>query len=83
MEWTREGDLITVIVDDICAKDLDEFVTLTVSDGAETMEVSYSPMTYCLNVQKGDKPTHTPELKALVTALYVYNQAANTYFGDN
>jgi len=82
LEWTREGDYISVIVDDISAKDLDEYVTLTVSDGTETMEVSYSPMTYCRNVRNGNNPVHTPELKALAAALYVYNQAANIYFGD-
>ena len=82
LEWTRSGNYISVIVDDISAKDLDEIYTLTVSDGTDTIEVSYSPMTYCRNVQNGSRSVYSPELKALASALYVYNQAANIYFGE-
>lgn len=83
LEWTREGKYISVIVEDIYAEDLDEFITIAVSDGTDSIEVNYSPMTYCQAVQNGNEAVHTSELKTLVDALYVYNQVANVYFGDN
>ncbi len=83
VKWAREGAVISVIVGDISAESLDEFITLTVSDGTDSIEVSYSPMTYCQNIQNSNKDIHTPELKTLMDALYVYNQTANAHFGNN
>ncbi len=80
LEWTREGDFISVLVGDIYAKDLDEWITLTVSDGTDSIEVRYSPMSYCEAVQNVNIAA---ELKTIADALYVYNQAANAYFGNN
>ena len=52
----------------IAAKDLDEFYPISIGD----VQISYSPITYVYN-QLEKAPN-------LVTALYYYNQMANTYF---
>lgn len=77
------GDRLMVVIENLYAADLDDEIVVTVSDGAESVEVSYNPMAYCQSVQNKTKNAFTPELKTLVKALYLYNQAANTYFGDN
>ncbi len=80
LTYEREGDRIYVAVEDICAMELDEMVTLTVNDGTETAEITYSPLTYCQNIQNSTNAAYKAELKTLVAALYVYNQTANEYF---
>lgn len=80
LQWQQQGNYITVSVEGICAKDLDEFFIIKVCDGVESLSIPYSPMTYCQNIQNSTQELHTPELKTLVNALYVYNQAANAYF---
>jgi hypothetical protein len=67
-------------IHDIGAKDLDEYFTLTISDGTETAEVSYSPLSYCASIIENAKGIHDRELQDVAAAMYLYNQAANTYF---
>ena len=67
-------------IPDISAKDLDEYFTLSISDGAETAEVSYSPLSYCASIIENAKGVHDRELQDVAAAMYLYNQAANTYF---
>ena len=65
--------LYYVEVDGILPQDLDESITLTITDPAEkVLSVSYSPLTYISRMnQKGDEVT-----KNLVKALYNYYLAA-------
>ena len=67
-------------IPDISAKDLDEYFTLTVFDGTETAEVSYAPLSYCASIIENAKGIHDRELQDVAAAMYLYNQAANTYF---
>ena len=67
-------------IPDIGAKDLDEYFTLTIHDGTESAEVSYSPLSYCASVIENAKGLHDRELQDVAAAMYLYNQAANAYF---
>ena len=64
----------------ISAKDLDENVTITINDGTTTADVSFNPMSYCQGVWNDTTGAFDADLKNLVCALYLYNQAANAYF---
>ena len=78
---TKSGQYWYVEIDNIAAKDLDETFTVTVSDGAETLEVQYSVMAYSYNVMSREiTAIRTQELKNAIAALYLYNQAANAYW---
>jgi hypothetical protein len=66
----------------ISAKDLDEDVTITINDGTNAKDVSFNPMSYCQGVQNDTTGAFTVEMKNLVHALYLYNQAANVYFKE-
>ena len=67
----------------IAAKDLDEDVTVTISDGTSTADISFNPMAYCQSVQNDTTGTFDQEMKDVVAALYLYNQAANVYFKES
>ncbi len=74
--------LYYVDIENISAKDLDEYVTITVNDGQEVAEISYAPMTYCASVLENAKGIHTPTVQDCVAAMYLYNKAANRYFTE-
>ena len=78
----RNG-LYYVDVIGISATDLDENVTIAISDGENTAEVTYNPMAYCAAVQADATGAFDQKMKNLVTALYLYNQAANMYLEEN
>ena len=78
LEVNSRSGLYYVDVTNISAKDLDEAVTITISDGTNSAEVVYNPMTYCYNVLNAG--TFEESFVNVVKALYLYNQAANTYF---
>ena len=78
----RSG-LYYVDITGISAKDLDEKVTVTISDGVNTAEVFFNPMSYCQGILKDTTGAFSAEMKDLVCALYQYNQAANVYFKEN
>ena len=61
----------------ICAYELGNDLTLTVSDGTTVGSVTYSPMTYCYNVL--DRGTDDPNLTVAVKSLYHYWKAAVDY----
>ena len=82
LEVKQRGGFYYVDVVGIAAKDLDEDVTITISDGTESAEVFFNPMAYCQGVQNDDTGTYTQEMKDLVAAIYLYNQAANNYFKE-
>jgi len=79
----QRGGLYYVDVAGISAKDLDENVTIVIHDGTDTANVSYNPMSYCQSVRNDTTGAFDQELKDLVAALYLYNQAANTYLEEN
>ena len=79
---SKRGSLHYVDVVGISAKDLDEDVTITINDGTNTTEVSFNPMSYCQGVLNDTTGAFSNEMKDLVCALYLYNQAANVYFKE-
>ena len=60
----------------IAAKALDQNVTITINDGAEEAQVTYSPMDYCAVVHMNLTGSFTQDMVDLVCALNLYNQAA-------
>jgi hypothetical protein len=83
LEVKQRGGLYYVDVVGISAKDLDEDVTVTISDGTNTADVTYNPMVYCAAVLNDTTGAFDQEMKDVVSALYLYNQAANIYFKEN
>lgn len=83
LEVKERNGLYYVDVIGISAKDLDENVTIAISDGENTAEVTYNPMAYCAAVQADATGAFDQKMKNLVTALYLYNQAANMYLEEN
>lgn len=77
----QSGKLFYVDITNISAKDLDASYTVTVNDGTASANVTYTPMAYCYNVLSAAPGTYSDTLLNTVRALYLYNQAANTYFG--
>ncbi len=83
LEVLERNGLYYVDVVGIAAKDLDEAVTITISDGVNTANVTFNPMSYCRSVFNNTTGAFDRELKDLVAALYLYNQAANEYFKES
>jgi hypothetical protein len=79
LEVGQRSGLYYVDVTGIAAADLDEEITITISDGVESADVIFNPMAYCQGVSQN---SDDQELKMLVRALYLYNQAANAYFQE-
>ena len=77
LEVKQRSGLYYVDVVGISAKDLDEDVTIVI--GGDT-SVTFNPMAYCQGVQNSD--AFDAEMKDLVAALFLYNQAANNYFKE-
>ena len=78
----QRGSYYYVDIVDISAKDLDEAVAVTVNDGTTDVIIEFSPMAYCQSVLEDTSGSFSTEMKNLAYALYLYNQAANAYFGD-
>ena len=63
------------------AKELKKTFTLTAKEGDKVLgTITYSPMTYCSNVLNGD--TQSEALQNVCKALYLYAEAADSYFPD-
>lgn len=78
----QRAGLYYVDIPGISAKDLDEDVTVVLSDGETTTSIVYNPMSYCQSIQNAVDGMYPETMKDLVRALYLYNQAANAYFGE-
>ncbi len=83
LEVKERSGLYYVDVVGISAKDLDENVTITINDGTNTADISFSPMSYCQSVLNDTTGAFGQDMKDLVSALYLYNQAANVYFKES
>jgi hypothetical protein len=82
LEVKQRSGLSYVDVVGISAKALDEVVTVTVNDGANTAEVAFNPMSYSQGVLNDTTGAFGQDMKDLVAALYLYNKAANVYFKE-
>lgn len=72
-----------VDVTGIVADRLDEYVTVTVTDGTGAeAAVQYYPLSYCVSVASNANGIYKEDLIRVVKALYLYNQAANNYFDE-
>lgn len=83
LEVKERGGLYYVDVTGISAKDLDADITLTISDGGNTADVVFNPMSYCQGIQNDTTGAFGENMKNLVAALYQYNLAADNYFEEN
>ena len=83
LEKTQSGDYYYVELVGIPASKLDDDCVVTVNDGTNSFDVTYTPMAYCANVvNRETTQTRTESLKNLMKALVVYNQAADAYIGN-
>ncbi len=80
LEIKIRNGLYYVDVEDISAPDLDMSFTITVNDGTNTADISYSPLTYCSSIRTNYNSEEYQTLLDVCAALYLYNQAANAYF---
>ena len=70
----QKGDLYYVEITDICPQDLDQAIAVSVTNGADTLTVSYSALDYIIRMYaKGGNSA------PLVQALYGYYLAAEAY----
>lgn len=72
-----------VQIEGIAAKDLDKVYTLTLSTGSGDKVVTYSPLNYVKTVlgSEYDFAEYT-NIRNVAKTLYLYNQAAKTYFSN-
>ena len=49
-------------------------------NGTETAEITYSPLSYCASIKANASGMNPEILMNVVSALYLYNVAANAYF---
>ena len=76
VEAVKNGSYYQVSIEGIEAHNLDTVYTITVSDGTNTLEATYSVMTYVYNILSRDR---AQELKNVMAALRLYNLAADAY----
>jgi len=76
-----KGSRYWIPVTDISSSALDEAFTITVSVGGEDQGAfTVSAFSYCWSVMTKGTTTYTVALLDTIRALYIYNDAANTYF---
>jgi hypothetical protein len=78
----QSGSLYYVDVVGIAARELDEMVTITINDGNVSKQISYNPMAYCATVANNTTGAFDRKIQDVACAMYLYNQAANVYFGE-
>ena len=84
LEKTQSGDYYYVELVGIPASKLDDDCVVTVNDGTNSFDVTYTPMAYCANVvNRETTETRTESLKNLIKALVLYNRAADAYIPED
>lgn len=84
LEMKQSGDYYYVELVGIPASNLDDEFNIDIIDGSTAFQVTYSPMVYCANVvTRATTETRTEDLKNLIKALVLYNQAADAYISED
>ena len=76
-DYDHNGNEYVIRIRNIAPNDLEEPITVTVSDGENTGTVTYSPLTYCYKAQQ---TSTNSKLVNTVKALYNYHREATNYF---
>ena len=76
-DYDHNGNEYVIRIRNIAPNDLEEPITVTVSDGENTGTVTYSPLTYCYKAQQ---TSTNSKLVNTVKALYNYHREATDYF---
>ena len=74
----KSGEYYILSVENIKAWDLDTNYKFEVYDGDETLEFSFSAMSYCYSVLKNSE-SYTDSLIQLISALRIYQQRSEVY----
>lgn len=83
LEKTQSGDYYYVELVGIPANRLDNDCVVTVNDGTNSFNVTYTPMAYCANIiNRETTETRTESLKNLIKALVMYNREADAYINN-
>ena len=77
----KDGERYRIDVADIGAGELDATYTVLVTDGTDTLEISFTALCYASTVLAGG--SSNPELINLAKALKLYSDAANAYADRN
>ena len=72
-----KGDMYYIEIADINPQNIGDIITVTVTNGTDTLTVEYSPLVYITRMY--NKADSSAETKALVQALYGYYLAAAAY----
>ena len=78
---TEKNGLYYVEVPGINPQDYDAVINLTVSNGADSLTVGYSPLHYITRMYQ--KNSSSEAFKALLGAMYTYYEAACDYVGED
>lgn len=83
LEKIQSGDYYYVELVGIPANRLDNDCVVTVNDGTNSFNVTYTPMAYCANIiNRETTETRTESLKNLIKALVMYNREADAYINN-
>ena len=78
--FDEKNDMYYLEVADIVPQNLDQDITVTVSDGTNDLVVTYAPMDYIIRMY--NKADSSEATKNLVQALYGYYAAAEAYVAE-
>lgn len=73
----QKGSLSYIEIANICPQDIRQAITLTVTDGSDTLSITYAPVDYITRMYH--KADTAEPVKALLQALYGYCLAAEAY----
>lgn len=79
----QNGNYCLINIPDIPAQYLDKGYAVKVTNGTVEGTFTVFALSYCYSVlSQGTDATYTEDLKNVVKALYLYNEAADSYFGQ-
>ncbi len=78
----KSGEYYVISITNITSSELDTEYEISVNDGTASGTFQCSVFAYCYSVLSDTTDTYTDELKDTLKALYLYNEAANTYFNS-